>query len=127
MANGGGNPDPDHELRERFQMLLDRQAEIRSGLLEKLPAVVIDLLREGLPGTIAVEIHGEVNEDWLTIARVERVLGRGGTLLFDAAAGHPDRHVEDLVDEVGSELLDILVDLAPDTYLGRHTLRADSG
>ena len=125
MASTDGGHTPDHDLRSRYRDGLDRHSRLGRELVEMLPAVIIDLLREVLPDSASVEVHGEVNEDWLTVVRVERVLGTNGDVLFDASTGHPDQAVEDLVDRVDTEFLDHLVYLAPDAYLGHHTLGDD--
>ena len=46
----------------------------------------------------------------------------GGTVLFDADVGHPDRAVEDAVDAVNIEYLDVLIDLTGDEYMGAATI-----
>ncbi|MDZ7680021.1 MAG: hypothetical protein U5K29_15885 [Acidimicrobiales bacterium] len=125
MANDDGGDAPDYGLRSRYHTLLDQHSRLGRELAEMLPAVIIDLLREVLPGSSAVEVHGQINEDWLTVLRVERVLDAAGGVLFDVATGHPDRAVEDLIDRLDTEFLDHLVYLAPDAYLGRHTLGGD--
>lgn len=124
MANDDGGHTPDHELRTRYRDLLDQHSRLGRELVEMLPAVVIDLLREVLPGTSSIEIHGLINEDWIAVARIERVLGNDGGVLFDATVGHPDRAVEDLIDRIDTEFLDDLMYLSPGDHLGRHTLPA---
>jgi hypothetical protein len=44
-------------------------------------------------------------------------------VLFDVAQG-ADRAVEDAIDEVGTEYLDLLLDLTGDAYMGHHELIA---
>lgn len=122
MANTDGGHTPDYDLRTRYRDGLDRHSRLGRELVEMLPAVIIDLLREVLPDAASLEVHGEMNEDWRTVVRVERVLGPDGEVLFDATGGHPDRAVEDLIDRIDTEFLDHLVHLAPDAYLGHHTL-----
>lgn len=125
MANTDGGHTPDYDLRSRYRDGLDRHSRLGRELVELLPAVSIDLLREVLPRTAAVEVYGEMNEDWLTVVRVERVLSPDGDILFNTTTGHPDRAVEDLIDRIDTEFLDHLVHLAPDAYLGHHTLGGD--
>jgi hypothetical protein len=54
---------------------------------------------------------------------VRRVLDGAGAVLFDVARG-ADRVVEEAVDEIGTEYLDLLLDLTGDTYMGRRALTA---
>jgi hypothetical protein len=122
MANDDGGHQPDYEMRSQYRAMLDQHSRLGRELVDVLPAVVIDLLREVLPETSTVDVHGEVNEDWLTVLRVERVLTNDGAVLFDSTTGHPDRAVEDLIDRINTEFLGELIYLAPDDYLGRHTL-----
>jgi hypothetical protein len=63
------------------------------------------------------------NEDWLRVLRVRRILDADGAVLFDVAHG-ADRAVEEAVDEIGTEYLDLLLDLTGDEYMGRRVLTA---
>lgn len=126
MANDDGGHVPDYELRSRYRTLLDQHSRLGRELTEMVQSVIIDLLREVLPGASAVEVHGQINEDWLSALRVQRALDETGTVLFDVETGHPDRAVEDLIDRLDTEFLDHLVYLAPDAYLGHHTLGANN-
>jgi hypothetical protein len=125
MANDDGGRVPDYELRSRYRTLLDQHSRLGRDLTELLRLAIIDLPREVLPGSSVAEVHGHINEDWLTVLRIERVLDEAGGVLFDVETGHPDRVVEDLIDRIDTEFLDHLVYLAPDAYLGRHTLVAN--
>jgi hypothetical protein len=71
-----------------------------------------------LPGAHELEVHCEINEDWIPVLRIRRVLDAGGRLLFDVEEGAA-RRVEDMVDEVNVEYLDRLLDLTGDQPFGR--------
>ena len=43
-------------------------------------------------------------------------------MLFDIEAGHDDPVVEEGIDEVGTEYLDLLLDLTGDDYMGDRTI-----
>lgn len=62
------------------------------------------------------------NEDWIPVLRIQRVLDDDGRVLFDVGFGHDDRAVEDMIDEVGSEYLDLLLDLTGDDYMGAKSI-----
>lgn len=78
-----------------------------------------------LPGAAVIEVRGEINEDWLRILRIQRVVSGEGDVLFDVAEGHEDRRVEDAIDEANAEYLDLLLDLTGDLYMGNHTLEPE--
>ena len=62
-------------------------------------------LCEVLPGAPELEVYDEINEDWLSILRVRRVLGPGTTVRFEVEISHNDRAVEDQIDTVGADYL----------------------
>lgn len=80
-------------------------------------------LRGVFPTASGAEVEGSFNEDWLRVLRVRRVLDADGAVLFDVAAG-ADPVVEEAVDEIGTEYLDLLLDLTGDAYMGRGVLTA---
>ena len=75
-----------------------------------------------LPETASIEVRGEINEDWLRILRIQRVLSDSGEVLFEVGEGHPDRNVEDAIDEANAEYLDLLLDLTGDALMGPGTI-----
>lgn len=61
--------------------------------------------------------RSELNEDWLRILRIQRVLSAAGVVLFDVEDGHADPRTEDALDKVNYEHLALLVDLTWDLYV----------
>jgi hypothetical protein len=84
-----------------------------------------ETLRRPFPSASTVEVEGWMNEDWLRVLRVRRVLDAEGVVLFDVALG-ADPNVEETIDEVGTEYLDLLLDLTGDAYMGHHELAEPS-
>lgn len=68
---------------------------------------------------------GRVNEDWIPTLRIQLVLDENGRVLFDVAVGHDNRAVEDMIDEVGTEYLDLLLDITGDDYMGPQSIDLD--
>lgn len=62
-----------------------------------------------------------MNEDLAWTLRVQRVLDPAGAVLFDVALD-ADVDTLDLMDDVGVEYLDVLLDLTGHAVLGRHEL-----
>jgi hypothetical protein len=91
-------------------------------LVPLLTLISIEALAEVLPGAHALAVRGEVNEDWLPILRIQRVLDADGAVLFDADVGHDVPSVEELIDEVNVEYLDLLLDVTGDEFMGSKML-----
>jgi hypothetical protein len=113
---------PSPSLTDAFDAAQKRHAAAVADLVPLLVEMSLATVAEVLPGATSLETVGEMNEDWRFTLRIQRVLQADGGVLYDVAAGHDDRDVEDLIDEVGSEYLDLLVDLTGDGYLGHKTL-----
>lgn len=103
--------DQDQQLFAEFTRLLTAWGVMGQELAELVPRVALDRLGEALPGASALEVEGSVNEDWLRVLRIRRVLEENGALLFDACEGHHSLAVAEVVDEVNTEYLDLLMDL----------------
>jgi hypothetical protein len=101
--------------REAYEAL----GQALAPLAERLAVATI---AGALPGTASLEVRGEINEDWLPILRVQRVLSVSGEVLFDLAEGHADARVESVIDEANTEYLDLLLDLTGDSYMGHAVL-----
>ncbi len=117
---------PDAALAAQFRR--SRADYEQAGLvLAPLTArMALETVADVLPATSALQVRGEYNEDSLPILRIERVLNQAGGVLYDAAEGHSDPRVEEIIDQVNTEYLDLLLDLAGDAYLGSATIdRAD--
>ena len=93
-------------------------SQVLASLAER---VALNEIRTALPGARVVEVRGWMNEDWIRVLRVRRVRDADGTLLFDAEAG-AEADLEDTLHEIGTEYLDLLLDLSGDTYMGAHDL-----
>lgn len=78
-------------------------------------------MRVALPGAAVIELHGWMNEDWLKVLRIRSVRSAAGEVLFDVEVG-AEPQVEDALHEIGTELLDLLVDLRGEDYMGTHEL-----
>lgn len=96
----------------------DAVVALASALIAGSLAEVADVL----PGAVSLEVLGETNEDGLDILRIQRVRNAQGDVLYDIAAGHPDRFVEDRIDHVGAEYLDQLLDITYGQYFRTHVL-----
>ena len=115
--------DPRPQLLTEFDEALtafQRQGQRLADLTER---VTWARLRGALPTASVAEVEGSFDEDWLRVLRVRRILDADGAVLFDVAQG-ADRGVEEAVDEIGTEYLDLLLDLTGDAYMGRRVLTA---
>lgn len=86
--------------------------------------MALDRLADVLPGVFEIEVDGRINEDWLPTLRIQRVFNAQGAVLFDLGIGHPDPVVEEVIDEVNTEYLDLVLDLTGDDYMGHRTIDA---
>ena len=86
--------------------------------------MALERLDDVLPGVLEIEVDGRINEDWLPTLRVQRVLNADGGVLFDLGLGHPNPVVEEVIDEVNTEYLDLVLDLTGDDYMGHRTIDA---
>jgi hypothetical protein len=108
------------ELLYQYEALGDRLAEMAQDLAVRRVAEV-------LPGASTLEVTGSLNEDWLRVLRINRVLDDDGHVLFGVPTGAADPAVDDVIDEVDTEYLDLLIDLTGDGFLGRHEIGAIPG
>lgn len=108
-------------LRAEFDAALARytaDAERLADLAERLAMAEVRAL---LPGVSVVVVDGWMNEDWLKVLRIRSVRSATEEILFDIETG-AEPEIEDALHETGSELLDLLVDLTGDAYMGTHEL-----
>lgn len=103
----------------RYEDLRAQMARLVEELTSVLEEVAISCLQDVLPGTSRLEILGDFDEDLQRRLRVQRVMGDGGAVLFDITVGHDDPVVEEMIDQVGIEYLDLLIELTGDHYVGR--------
>jgi hypothetical protein len=115
---------PDPALVATYERLLEAHRRAAADLVPVLEELALATIRDVLPDAHRLQVHGEFNEDWLPTLRIHRVVGGDGTVLFDSAIGHPDERVHEVVDEVGVEYLDLLLDLTGDDYMGWHQVEA---
>ncbi len=113
---------PGETLTRDYERAHDERQRAIAALIPLLVRMALESVAEVLPGTQRLEVYGEVNEDWVPILRIQRVLGAEAMVLFDVAAGHDERAVEDVIDDVNSEYLDVLLDLSGDDFMGAQTI-----
>jgi hypothetical protein len=115
----------DAALRAEFDEMLTVYQEQGTRLAALAERMTWGTLRGLFPSASTVEVEGWMNEDWLRVLRVRRVLDAEGVVLFDASRG-AELDVEEVIDEVGTEYLDLLLDLTGDAYMGHHELTEPS-
>lgn len=113
---------PSIEVIEAYREARDRYEVSKRELIPRLVHVAFETVADVVPSTHQLDVLGELNEDWVSTLRIQRVLDAGGSVLFDTRQGHDDRAVEDAIDEVDIEYLDVLIELTGDDYMGRHTI-----
>ncbi len=117
---------PSADLIEAFDRARGAHMAATQALVPILARVALETVRDVLPGAARLEAVGELNEDWLQILPIRRVLDDGGVVLFDMAVGHDDTAVESTIDEVNIEYLDPLLDLTGDDFMGEHVIDAET-
>jgi len=118
LDGSAGDVMPDPQLLAAYERFRERYRQAAEELVPVLKSLAVETVRDLLPGAHRLEVHGEINEDWIPVLRIQRVVGDDGTVLFDSAFGHRDPRVEEVIDEVGVEYLDLLLDLTGDQYMG---------
>jgi hypothetical protein len=115
----------DAALRAEFDEMLTVYQEQGAHLAALAERMVWRTLRAHFPSASTVQVEGWMNEDWLRVLRVRQVLDGNGVVLFDVVRG-TDPNLEEAIDEVGTEYLDLLLDLTGDAYMGHHELTEPS-
>lgn len=115
---------PSPSLAMEFQAKRNDYAFASAALVPLALRMALDSIAEVLPGAHQLKVSGRIDEDWIPVLRVQRVLDEQGEVLFDIEVGHDSRLVEDTVDEVGSEYLDLVLELTGDDYMGTRTIDA---
>lgn len=113
---------PNQDLVAEFRRTRNQWDALGQALAPLAERLAFETVADALSGVQAFKVRGEINEDWLRILRIQRVLSEEGEVVFDAAEGHYDRPVEDAIDEANADYLDALLDLTGDLYMGNHTL-----
>ena len=111
----------DAALLAEYSRTREQHEAASRALVPLVERMALESVAAVLPGTSALEVHGEVNEDWLPILRIQRVLDGNGTELFHADDVH-DHAVEHAIDSANAEYLDLLIDLTGDEYMGTNTV-----
>lgn len=106
-------------LKVQFEDARSRYEQASADLERLTIRMAIDAIADVLPGAAGLLAFGDVDEDLIPRLRIQQILARDGSVLFEVEVGHAERSVEDAVDEVDIELLDVLIDLRPDAYSGR--------
>lgn len=109
------------EGRAEFEAVLVQYTAAGERLAQLAEQLALAEVRTLLPEAAVVEVHGWMNEDWLKVLRIRAVRSDTGTTLFDVEAG-AEPEIEDALHEIGTELLDLLVDLTGDAFMGTYTL-----
>ncbi len=113
---------PSAKLIAEFNRARNRYVSATGDLVPLLIRMALGSISDALPGASEAEVDGSFNEDWLRTLRIQRILNQEGVVLFDIGFGHPDRQVEEAIDEVNTEYLDLLLDLTGDDYMGHKTI-----
>ncbi|MGC1511992.1 MAG: hypothetical protein WA797_03640 [Acidimicrobiales bacterium] len=113
---------PSTALTSEFHAMRREHAAASEALVPLTLRMALDSVAEVLPGARTLQVFGRLSEDWIPTLRIQRVLDEQGEVLFDIEVGHDSRKVEDTVDEVGSDYLDLVLDLTGDDYMGARTI-----
>lgn len=113
---------PDEVLIREYERARAEHQRAVSALVPFLMRMALDRVADVMPRVHELEVLGELNEDWVPILRIRRVLDAAGRVLFDVDMGHDDRTVEDVIDEVNIEFLDPLLELTGDDFMGAKTI-----
>lgn len=116
---------PDQQLVAEYVRRLIDYRSAAAQLVPLLNQMAFGSLRDVLPGAQRLDVEGRINEDWIPTLRIQRVVDERGAILFDVAFGHDDERVEEMIDEVGVEYLDLLLDLTGDDYMGAKEIEGE--
>ncbi len=112
------------ELIGDYERLLATYRDTVARLVPVLETMALESVREVLPSAHRLEVEGRINEDWIPILRIQRVLDESGVVLFDIGTGHDNERVEEMIDQAGVEYLDLLLDLTGGDYMGHREIEA---
>lgn len=112
---------PSTDLTSRYTRALAEHERAVDVLVPLLTRMAVDTLREVLPRARQLRTLGEINEDWLPILRIRRVLDGQGNVLFDTEVDG-DPRVEETIETVNLEYLDRLLELTGDELMGHGTI-----
>jgi hypothetical protein len=117
---------PSPELIDAFRRAKAAHTNAAQELVPVVASMALETARGVLPEATCLEVFGELNEDWLPILRIQRVLDDSGTVLFDVGVGHDDETIESTIDGVNIEHLDPLMELTGDDFMGEHIIDAEA-
>ena len=114
---------PDAELIAEYRTAREAHRAAVETLVPLLERIAVETLRDRWPDANELEMHGEFNSDWVPTLRIQRVIALDGRVLYDSAVVAEDE-IEDMIDEVGIEYLDVLLDLTGDDFMGAKSIEA---
>ncbi|MGQ0616235.1 MAG: hypothetical protein ACT4PW_04475 [Acidimicrobiia bacterium] len=115
---------PNADLIRAYEPAREAHREAVDALVLLLERMAVETIRDRWPDANEVELHGEYDADWIPRLRIQRVIALDGRALYDAAVA-AEEDVENVIDEVGIEYLDLLLDLTGDDYLGAKSIEAN--
>lgn len=114
---------PSSDLIDAYRAAREAHRAAVDVLVRLLERMAVEMLRDRWPDANELELHGEFNSDWVPTLRIQRVIALDGRVLYDTAVAAED-DVEDMIDEVGIEYLDLLLDLTGDDFMGAKSIEA---
>jgi hypothetical protein len=108
---------PSEDLVSRYEAALRAHRRTVEEVVPLVTEMALQSIADVLPGAHELQVHGEINEDWIPVLRIRRILDADGRVLYDVEEG-AERDVEDMIDEVNVEYLDRLLDLTGDDFMG---------
>lgn len=114
---------PSADLIDAYRGARDAHRAAVEALVPLLERMAVETLRDRWPDVNELELHGEFNSDWVPTLRIQRVVALDGRVLYDTAVVADDE-IEDMIDEVGIEYLDVLLDLTGDDFMGAKSIEA---
>jgi len=114
---------PNADLIEAYRSAREAHHRAVDNLVPLLERMAVETVRDRWPDANELELHGEYNSDWIPTLRIQRVIALDGRVLYDVAVVAEDE-VEDMIDEVGIEYLDLLLDLTGDDFMGAKSIEA---
>jgi len=116
---------PGAALAAEYRRARDDYTSASEALVPILVRIALDSIDDVLPGAHELALDDRINEDWIPTLRIQRVTDADGRALLDLPFGHIDPLVEDIIDEVNTEYLDLLLDLTGDAYMGGRSIDRD--
>lgn len=74
---------PSPVLTAEFKAMRSEHASASAALVPLALRMALDSVAEVLPGASALDVFGRVNEDWIPVLRIQRVLDEQGDVLFE--------------------------------------------